>query len=62
MRAREEEMRDTNGIVMKFVNACHAEYFYVLHYSPIFILLTCSIPVVNTWVKVFRIYILNSGF
>ena len=27
------------------INPCHAEYFYVLHSSPIFILLTCSIPI-----------------
>ena len=28
-------------------NPCHAEHIYVLHSSPIFILLTYSIPVVN---------------
>ena len=30
----------------KDFNPCQAEYFYVLHSSPIFILLICSIPVV----------------
>ena len=30
------------------INPCHAEHFYVLH-SPIFILLTCSIPVVSMY-------------
>ena len=27
-------------------NPCHAESFYVLHSSPIFILITCSVPVI----------------
>ena len=26
-------------------NSCHAEYFYVLHSSPILIMLTCSIAI-----------------
>ena len=29
-----------------FPNPCPAEYFYVLHSSPIIIMLICSIPVV----------------
>ena len=29
------------------INPCHAEYFYVLHSSPIFILLTSNIPVLS---------------
>ena len=29
-------------------NFGHAEYLYLLHFSPIFIQLTCSIPVVST--------------
>ena len=28
-----------------FLNPCHVEYFYVLHSFPVFIPLTCSIPV-----------------
>ena len=28
-------------------NPCHAEHIYVLHFSPIFITLTCYIPVVS---------------
>ena len=30
------------------VKACPAEYFYELHSSPIFILLTCNMPVVRS--------------
>ena len=30
-------------------NPCYAEYFYVLHSSPIFILLTCSIPRISIY-------------
>ena len=29
------------------INPCHAEYYYVLHSSPIFILLTNRIPVLS---------------
>ena len=29
------------------LNSCHADYFYVCHSSLIFILFTCSIPVVS---------------
>ena len=32
-----------------FFNPYHTEYFYVLHSSPIHILLTCSIPVVSMY-------------
>ena len=31
------------------INPCHAEYFFVIHTSPIFISLTCSIPVVSMY-------------
>ena len=32
-------------------NPCHAEYFYVLHSSNIFILLICSIPIVSMYIN-----------
>ena len=31
------------------INPCHAEYFYVLHSYPIFIMLNCSIQVVSMY-------------
>ena len=34
------------------VKLCRAEYFCVLHSSPIFILLTCSIPVVSIFFSI----------
>ena len=33
------------------LSVCHAEYFYVLHSFPIFILLTCSIPVISMYTE-----------
>ena len=38
-----------HSFYIKDVNLCHAECFYALHSSPIFILLTCSIPVVSIY-------------
>ena len=36
-----------NFVSLIFFNPCHAEYLHVLHSSPIFILLTGTIPVVS---------------
>ena len=32
---------------VSILNPCHAEYVYVLHSSPIYILLDCCIPIVS---------------
>ena len=48
------------GCLIPF-NPCHTEYFYVLHSSPIFTLLTCTIPIASmffqsewktVWIKI----------
>ena len=38
-----------NYFTMMQINPRHAEYSYVLHFFPIFILFTCSIPVVSIY-------------
>ena len=43
--------------VCKFFNPCNAKYVYVLLFSPTFILLTCSIPVVS--IDIFSIRVEN---
>ena len=38
-----------------FLKPCHVKYFYVLHSFPVFIMLTCSVPVLICKYGVFSI-------
>ena len=44
------------------INSCHADYFYVLHSSPIFIVFIGSIPVVSMNFKSVENRFCSDGF